>query len=468
MNKEVRVRFAPSPTGNLHIGSARTALFNFLFSRFKKGKFILRIEDTDTLRSKKEFEDDILRGLKWLGINWDEGPFYQMDRYKEGVYTQYAEKLLLEGKAYRCFCSEEELEEHRKHCEEKQLPIVYSGKCRNLEPNEIQKKLTDQAPHVIRFKSPPEVVSFYDEVRGEITFDMALQGDLVIIRPDGMPTYNFAVVIDDMEMAITHVVRGEDHISNTPKQIQLFQALGATAPKYAHISMILGPDRAKLSKRHGAKSITEFQNEGFLPEALFNFLALLGWSHPDEKELATSLELGEIYALERVSKSNSIFNFDKLSWLNGQYLRSYPAEKIWQLSKHFLPESEQLAFPEVVWLQIVEATREHLTLLSDIMPQTRVFFADNLVYENLSILKESKLLLDEYSEILRSAVFEVDALTEITNSWVKNKGVKKGALFHGLRYAVTAEEKGLALFKLLAILGKEKVLSRIKEAVSLV
>ncbi|MDD5455991.1 MAG: glutamate--tRNA ligase [Candidatus Margulisbacteria bacterium] len=472
MNKQVRVRFAPSPTGNLHIGSARTALFNFLFAKYKKGKFILRIEDTDLQRSKKEYEEDILAGLKWLGIEWDEGPlvggdygpYYQKERWQQGIYKKYADELVREGKAYYCFC-EQQKEQDKDDNEEQHQVMKYSGHCRNLSEQEVITKLAQHKPYVVRFKVPEEVLTFHDLVRGDISFDMALQGDMVILRSGGMPTYNFAVVIDDLEMQITHIVRGEDHISNTPKQIQLYQALGHKEPEYAHLSIILGPDRAKLSKRHGAKSVSEFKNEGFLAEAVFNFLSVLGWSHPSDKEILSREELYSGYTLERVSKSNSIFNLEKLIWMNGQYIRALANDRLFAELKPFIKYKID-KYNNEQWLSIVDSVKEKLSLLTDINEQIAVYFEENISYQNeqhdVGVLE----ILSDYMDLLAKSSFTIEELTQITNDFVKERKISKGQLFHGLRYAVTAQPKGPALFKLLHVLGKDITCKRIKEFLS--
>ncbi len=459
----IRLRFAPSPTGNLHIGSARTALFNYLYAKFLKGKFILRIEDTDILRSKKEYEEDIISGLKWLGINWDEGPgvdsvqsYYQLDRWKQGIYNQYCQQLIEEGKAYYCFCEQEE-----KDKDPLQLSYKYSGKCRTLSNEQIKENIAKKIPYAIRFKVCEEVVVFRDLVRGDISFDMALNGDLVIMRSDGMPTYNFAVVVDDMDMQITHVIRGEDHISNTPKQIQIFNALGKTPPAYGHISMILGPDKAKLSKRHGAKSITEFKNEGYLPEALFNFLALLGWSHPEDKEVIFQEDLMTVYDMARVSKSNSVFNIEKLNWLNGQYLRSYTAEHIYNISSEFLDGFNKSLYNKDQLIYILDVIKENLNLLSDIPTQLAVFFTTQVIYEKEHVQLEMIPMIEKFEQGLRDLEFTSEVISEYTNNFVKENNIKKGQIFHNVRYAVSAQQKGPSLFKMLQVFGKEKVCQRI-------
>jgi nondiscriminating glutamyl-tRNA synthetase len=343
---EVRVRIAPSPTGPLHLGTARTALFNFLFARKYQGIFILRIEDTDVERSKPEFEKDIIENLKWLGIEWDEGPDvggdfgpYRQSQRKE-IYKKYLEKLLAEGKAYYCFCTKEELESERQY----QLSIGqaprYSGKCANLKKEEVEKYLKEGKPSVIRLKVPTKKIEVEDLVRGKIEFDSSLIGDFIIAKNFSYPLYNFACVVDDYEMRISHVIRGEDHLSNTPKQILIQEALGFPRPKYAHLPLILGPDRSKLSKRHGAVSISEYRKQGFLPEALVNFIAFLGWHPKTERYIYSLPALIKDFSLEKIQKGGAIFNIKRLEFLNGFYIRQKSIEKLTELCLPYLIESK--------------------------------------------------------------------------------------------------------------------------------
>ncbi|MDZ4224277.1 MAG: glutamate--tRNA ligase, partial [bacterium] len=314
-NNRVRVRFAPSPTGHLHIGGARTALFNYLFARNLKGTFILRIEDTDRERSTQEYTDFILKGMEWLGMEWDEGPFHQTERMD--IYREHVEKLLKEGKAYRCYCLPEELETRRKALLAAGKKPKYDGKCRTMDSG---LGTEDQKPYCIRFKAPQEGnLTFNDICRGEITFNREELDDMIIARTDGSPTYNFTVVVDDVTLKITHVIRGDDHLNKTPRQIQLYEALNYPIPHFAHLPMILGPDKQKLSKRHGAVSVIEYKTYGFLPEAMLNYLARLGWSHGDQ-EIFTKEELVQFFDLNVVGKSPSVFDIEKCKWVNHQHM----------------------------------------------------------------------------------------------------------------------------------------------------
>jgi glutamyl-tRNA synthetase/nondiscriminating glutamyl-tRNA synthetase len=342
-NDQVRVRFAPSPTGQLHIGNVRTALFNWLFARQKGGVFILRIEDTDLERSEARYESQLMEDLKWLGLDWDEGPdvggpyppYRQSD--KMDVYRTYAERLIQERKAYYCFCTAEELERDREQAMAEQRQPNYSGKCRNIDLAEAQRRRAAGEPAAIRLKIPERPIRFHDIVRGDVEFSNEVVSDPIIVRSSGMPTYNYVVVIDDADMKITHVVRGDDHISNTPKQVAVYEALGLPVPEFAHLSTILGPDRERLSKRHGATSVMNFREMGILPEALMNSLALLGWAPTGgDREIFPKDELIKEFSLERVTPSPAVFDTEKLHWLNRHYIKQSPPERIHQMGTEIL------------------------------------------------------------------------------------------------------------------------------------
>ncbi|HEY2499217.1 MAG TPA: glutamate--tRNA ligase [Candidatus Angelobacter sp.] len=345
----VRVRFAPSPTGQLHIGNVRTALFNWLFARQKRGTFILRIEDTDLERSEARYETQLMDDLKWLGIDWDEGPdvggpyppYRQSD--KMDVYRGYAERLIKEQKAYYCFCSAEELERDRQQAMAEQRQPNYSGKCRNLDPAEVERRRSSGEPAAIRLKIPEHPIRFYDIVRGDVEFSNEVVSDPIIVRSSGMPIYNYVVVIDDADMKITHVIRGDDHISNTPKQVAVYEALGLPVPEFAHLSTILGPDRERLSKRHGATSMANFREMGILPEALMNYLALLGWAPSGgDREIFSKEELIKEFDLERVNPAPAVFDTEKLHWLNRHYIKQSPPDRIHQMGTEMLQRADLL------------------------------------------------------------------------------------------------------------------------------
>lgn len=349
---EIRVRFAPSPTGHLHVGGARTTLYNWLFARGRGGRFILRIEDTDLARSTGEAVEGIVRSLRWLGLDWDEGPgvggpygpYFQSQRIE--LYREYARKLLELGRAYRCYCSPEELEPRRKAALERGGPAKYDRRCLSLSEAARTRFEAEGRPAVTRFLSRDEGTTVVDDrIRGEVRFENSVLDDFVMIRSDGLPTYNFAVVVDDALMRITHVIRGEDHISNTPRQIQVYEALGLEEPEFAHIPMILGPDRTRLSKRHGATSVGQFEEEGFLPEAMVNYLALLGWGYDATQQIFSVSELIEKFSLERVSKNAAVFDMKKLEWMNGYYIREMKTEELAERVRPFLEERGLLAAP---------------------------------------------------------------------------------------------------------------------------
>ena len=365
---KVRVRFAPSPTGQLHIGNVRTALFNWLFARQKGGTFILRIEDTDLERSEARYEAQLIEDLKWLGLDWDEGPdvggpyppYRQSD--KMDVYRGYAERLIQEGKAYYCFCSAEELEREREQALKEQRQPIYSGKCRKIDPAEAERRRTAGEPAAIRLKIPEHPIRFHDIVRGDVEFSHEVVSDPIIVRSSGMPIYNYVVVIDDADMKITHVVRGDDHISNTPKQVAVYEALGLPVPEFAHLSTILGPDGGRLSKRHGATSVANFREMGILPEALMNYLALLGWAPSGgDREIFPKDELVKEFSLERVTPSPAVFDTEKLHWLNRHYIKQGPPERIQQLGTQSLQRAGLL--PAAVNGNVSGWTRNLIELL---------------------------------------------------------------------------------------------------------
>src|SRR3989338_952850 len=381
MSNQIRVRFAPSPTGYLHIGNVRTALFNYLFTKKYNGAFILRIEDTDFDRVKREYEDSILEDLKWLGLKWDEGsdcggnyaPYRQSERIN--TYKEYADKLLNEGRAYKCFCSGEELERKRKEAQSKKLPPRYDGKCRNLSGEEINRLEKQGAKPTIRFKVEDRLIEFEDMIRGKVGFKGSDIGDFVILRSDGIASYNFAAAIDDALMKITHVIRGEDHLSNTPRQILLNQAMGFDIPKFTHLSMILGPDKSRLSKRHGAESVTELKEEGYLSEAVINYLSLLGWSSEDGREIMPLTDIIKNFSLERVSKSPAVFDIKKLKWINSHYIKNKDIAELTELSIPFLVKAGVRT--EAVnreWLyKVVDAIRGNIEILSEIDKYAGIF-----------------------------------------------------------------------------------------------
>ncbi|MBF8303625.1 MAG: glutamyl-tRNA synthetase, partial [Candidatus Dadabacteria bacterium] len=399
----VRARFAPSPTGALHIGGVRTAIFNWLFTRHYKGKFILRIEDTDQTRSTEESIAEILDAMKWLGLDWDEGPFRQSDRLS--IYQSNAQKLLKVGKAYRCYCSQEELERRRKEAEKQGRVYRYEGICRNI------KSHPSGRPFAIRLTTPElGSIEVEDLIRGTIVFDAKEIDDFIIQKTDGFPTYNFAVVIDDATMDITHVIRGDDHIANTPKQVLIYEALSHEIPKFAHVSTILGSDKAKLSKRHGATSVVAYREMGYLPEALVNYLCRLGWSYGDQ-EIFPKEELIEKFTLENVGKSPAVFNPEKLLWLNGWYIRNKPADEIAQLVIPFLKKKGLNVTLDERLIKIVSILRERAKTLVELANSADYFFVDEVKYEDAA---KKKFLSAETLPIFETLLEKLSSLVEFT------------------------------------------------------
>lgn len=480
---EVRVRIAPSPTGTLHIGTVRTALFNYLFSQKYKGTFILRIEDTDVERSKKEYEEEIIEGLKWLGIEWQEGPdlggssgYYRQSERKE-IYKKYLEKLLKEGKIYYCFCSQEELEAHRNYLMSIGEAPRYSEKCRELSEKEIKKNLKEKKPFVLRFKTPKKKVVFTDIVRGEIEYDTDTFGDMVIAKDFETALYNFTCVIDDYEMNISHVIRGEDHIPNTPKQILIAEALGIEIPKYIHLPLIFGTDKTKLSKRHGAKSVLNYREEGYLPEAIVNFLAFLGWNPGNDKEIFSLYSLVQEFSLQGVQKSAAVFNPQKLIWLNSFYIRQKSKEKLTELCLPYLVraglvEPEKANVKEIE--QIVGLYQERLKYLSEIPELIDFFFKKDLAYSK-ELLKWKEMDEKEIKNSLEKTKKTLEKIKE--NNWTKESLEKtlmelaintgtgdRGRVLWPLRAALTGKQASASPFDIALVLGKEKTLERINQA----
>ncbi len=476
---EVRTRIAPSPTGYLHLGLARTALFNYLFSKKHEGSFVLRIEDTDLERSSLESEQDIIENLKWLGLEWNEGPDIEgkygpyRQTQRTDIYRKYIEKLIAEDKAYYCFCSEQDLEAERQYQMSQGLAPHYSGKCANLDKATVKKYLAEGKPSIIRFRVILKKISFDDLIRGRLEFDTSLIGDMVIAKNLDAPLYNFAVIIDDFEMKISHVIRGEDHISNTPKQILIQEALGFPRPLYAHLPLILGEDRAKLSKREGAASVSEFRKEGYLPESLVNFMAFLGWNPGDEREIYSLPSLIKEFSLERIQKGGAVFNIKRLDFLNGFYIRQRSPEKLTELCLPYLLEAglvEKDNSDNLV--KIVSIYQERLKKLSEIVELTDFFFKDKLEFDKNLLKwkemsdKETKDSLNKLEKLL-SKIKNEDWNKEKLESVLLEEAEKtnnRGALLWPLRVALTGKEASAGPFEIAEILGKEKTLKRIREA----
>jgi len=472
---EVRVRFAPSPTGSLHIGGARTALFNWLFARHYGGKFILRVDDTDLQRSTKESMKGILEGLKWLGIDWDEGPIYQSQRLEE--YRKFANKLLKEGKAYYCFCTKEELEEMRKQAEKEGRPPMYTGKCRNLTKEQIEEYLRQGKKPVIRLKVPQQGKTVvHDIIRGDVEFDNSTFDDFIIMKSDNMPTYNFATVVDDYQMGITHVIRAEEHLSNTPKQILIYEALGLETPQFAHVSMVLAPDRSKLSKRHGATSVQEFEEQGYLPEAIVNYITLLGWMPKDGEEIFDVSKSIKEFTLERVSKNPAVYDVQKLTWINGHYIRNYDLDKLTEAVIPFLKDKNLIReeFDYDYIKKIVSIVREREKTLVDIADAMSYYFTEVNEYEEKGVKKY--FTKEKVAEILKKAaetLKEVEPFDKFTTEKVYRKLVEElqissGELFHPTRLAISGRTFGPGLFDIMELLGKERTIQRIEKALDFI
>jgi glutamyl-tRNA synthetase len=482
MPPKARVRFAPSPTGSLHIGGARTALFNWLFARHNQGTFILRIEDTDRQRSTPEALAAIIDGLRWLGIDWDEGPdvegeygpYNQMARLE--IYQREARRLLANGSVYKCFCTPEELEKMREDARAKKVALHYDGRCRALTESEIAGRESAGTPHVLRFRMPEGTTAFDDLVRGRISFNNAEIDDFIIQRSDGTPTYNFSVSIDDVTMLITHVIRGEDHISNTPKQILLLRALGAAPPDYAHVSLIMGEDGSRLSKRHGATAVAAYEEPGYLPEAMMNYLALLGWSPKDDREIMSWTEMVSDFELSDVTKTAAIFSPDKLRWMNGQYIRSLTDEELADRIAPFLIRAGLLGESEAEtrrqWLvKLARATRERLHLLTDIVPCSDCFFQDIESYDEKGVKKqwskpEAKKILSDLMKTLKECEpFDEQTIETRCREYIEHEEIKLGDLVHPARLALTGKTVSPGFFETVALLGKEKSLHRLQKGI---
>ncbi|BAU63925.1 glutamyl-tRNA synthetase [Stanieria sp. NIES-3757] len=472
----VRVRIAPSPTGNLHIGTARTAVFNWLFAHNQKGKFILRIEDTDEARSRQEYTDNIQSGLKWLGLNWDEGPFFQTQRLER--YQQAIQTLLDKDLAYRCYCTPEELEQMREEQKAKGLAPRYDNRHRNLTPEQIKAYEAEGRKPVIRFKiDDHREIVWHDLIRDEVTWKGSdLGGDMVVARAAegneafGQPLYNLAVVVDDIDMEITHVIRGEDHIANTAKQILLYEAMGAKVPEFAHTPLILNQDGRKLSKRDGVTSIDDFRKMGFLPEAMANYMSLLGWTPPDStEEIFTLSQAAEKFSLDRVNKAGAKFDWAKLDWINSQYLHQMPADKLVELLVPYWQEGgyEINLDTDRAWLESLTAMiAPSLTRLTDAVKESQLLFGESVEYseEALDFLKqdEVKPLLQEILEMtnLTSALAEETAKSTI-NQLTKTHKVKKGLVMRSLRAGLTGQLHGPDLIQSWLLLN-QKGLDRIR------
>ena len=474
----VRVRFAPSPTGYLHVGGARTALFNWLYARRHGGTFVLRIEDTDAERSSWEMVSGIVDGLRWLGLDWDEGPdiggphapYFQSQRIEK--YRALAERLVADGRAYYCYCSPEVLQQKRQAAEAAGGGWAYDRTCCALDADAVAAREAAGAPRAVRFKVPEGETSFTDLVHGPIAFNNANIEDFVILRSDRQPTYHLSVVADDVEMAITHVVRGDDHVSNTPKQVLLYKAFGATPPAFAHVPLILGPDRKRLSKRHGATSVMEYPRLGYLPEAMVNFLSLLGWSPGDDRELFTRDELIAAFALEGISGGHAIFNTEKLDWFNQQHIMRLPIDELAIRAEPILREAGFAPPADRAWfLRVLALLRPRIKRLDQLAEEARPFLAETIAYDPAAISKHlSKADVSKALAQLPQVLAELDAGTATTieaalRSLAETHGVKAAALIHATRVAVTGRAVSPGLFEVLELIGPHRAGARVRDAI---
>ena len=484
MNKPVRVRYAPSPTGFPHVGNIRTALFNWLFARRYGGSFIVRVEDTDVARTVEGALEAILEGLRWLGLDWDEGPgvggdsgpYFQSERLS--LYHQAAERLMAQGDAYYCFCSPERLNEMRTEQARRKQPPGYDRHCRHLSPEEVREKEKEGITPVVRFKMPLEgQTEFQDIIRGRVRFENATLDDYVLLKSDGYPTYHLANIVDDHAMRVSHVLRAEEWLSSTPRHLLLYRAMGYEPPEFAHLPMILGPDRSKLSKRHGAVSITEYRQDGFLPETMLNFLALLGWSLDDKTEIISREELVANFSLERVSQTAAIFNREKLEWMNGVYIRSLSLDEFTQRSLPFLEKCLPAEVKRPLSIdyvkQITPLIQERARTLAEVVELAEFFFLPEMDYEP-GLLIGKKMVLKDALNALRVSLerlapltsFENDSLETVLRPLAEELGLKTGQLFGTLRVATTGRTAAPPLFETMAVIGRERCLERIKAAIN--
>lgn len=467
-------RFAPSPTGLLHVGGARTAIFNWLLAKHDGGTFLLRIEDTDEKRSSEESLKQILTSLEWLNLSWKDTPYYQSKHKKRHI--QIAQGLLNSGKAYHCFCSRERLQEERKKAEKKKKAFLYDQRCRSLTASEIETKLKENCPYTLRLKLDEGKTTFTDEVRGEVTVDHAELDDFVIQRSDGSPVYHLAVVVDDHDMGVTHVVRGDDHLSNTPKQILIHEALGWNIPVYAHLPLICGFDGARLSKRHGATAIEEFREQGILPDALFNFLCLLGWAPGDDREVMTREEIISSFSLERIGKKDAVFDEKKLKWMNGKYLSEMSSQAIVELLKSKISaehiniiENNQKNF-----LYLIDLIKTRAHTINEVVDSTAFYFDDPDEYEKKGVEKYFKnnnskdLLYKLISTLQDTDEFGTENTEKVIRDLAESMDIKAGILIHPLRLALTGKTTSPGIFDVIQILGKSSVIRRIENSINFI
>ncbi|MCD2434990.1 glutamate--tRNA ligase [Acidaminococcus sp. NSJ-142] len=480
---EIRVRFAPSPTGYLHIGGARTALFNWLFAKSQGGKLILRIEDTDIERLKEDSVSQILTSLKWLGLSWDEGPevggdygpYYQSERLD--IYRKICQELVDSGKAYYCFCSAEDLEKQREKQRALKQPFHYARTCRDIPPEEAKKRVEAGEKYSVRIKLPASgPITVHDMIHGDVTFDFNQFDDFVIMKTNGIPTYNFAVVVDDHMMHITHVLRAEEHLSNTPKQIVLYEALGYEVPQFGHMPMILAPDRSKLSKRHGATSVEEFRDKGYVHQAIINYLTLLGWAPGNDQEIFTLEDTVKAFDFSKMSKKAAVYDVKKLTWLNGQYLSSLPLREIADASVPFfkkagLIDDNYLPAHQEYFDHLVDVVRVRVKTLEEVADASAYFFKDVESYDEKGAAKffkpeAAELLQKCYDALAALEVFDLKTTEDAYNKLAEDLGLSLGKVIHPTRLALTGRTFSPGMFDVMVLLGKEKTLARLQQAIA--
>jgi len=460
---EMRVRFAPSPTGYLHIGGARTALFNYLLARRSKGRFILRIEDTDVERSTQDSVDAILNAMKWLGLDYDEGPYYQSERFD--LYREKIQSLLDCGKAYKCYCSAEELEQKREAAIQKGEKPQYDGTCRSLSQDRPGQ------PYVVRFKTTRDGYTAFDDlIKGNISFNNSELDDMIIQRTDGTPTYNFVVVVDDAEMGLTHVVRGDDHVNNTPRQIQIYKALGYPVPKFAHVPMILGADKKRLSKRHGATSVMAYRDMGYLPEAMVNYLVRLGWSHGDE-EIFSMQELIEKFSLEHVGRSAGVFNPDKLLWLNEHYIKSGDPQRLGPLLLEYLEREGVRTAGGPDSAEVVKTLQDRSKTMVEMAQKAAFYYLDELEYDEKAVAKfftsEQIPVFTGVRNALADATFDAEGIERAFKQVLEQTGLKFGKVGQPTRVALSGGTSAPGIYEVALVLGRERCIQRLNKAIAM-
>ncbi len=471
MQKPVRVRFAPSPTGYLHIGGARTALFNFLFARHQRGQFLIRIEDTDVARSQHEMTEAIFNSLRWLGLNWDEEPVYQSDHIQR--YREVCQDLLERDKAYYCFCTPEELEERRQLVQREKMEYRYNRKCLSLSKDIIEEKLKKGVPRTVRFRVPEGQTTFHDLIHGEITVQHKEIDDFILLRSDAQPVYHIGVVVDDHDMEITHIIRGDDHLSNTPKQILLYEALGWDVPVLAHVPLILGPDKKRLSKRHGATSVEAYKEKGYLPDTLLNFIALLGWAPKNDEEILSLNSLIERFSIEGINKKSAVFDEKKLLWMNGVYMRSKKPEELYNAvldvlhSKALIHENQDSS--DV--LKYIDLMKDRVRTLQEFASAGNYFFKDPSEYDAKGVTAHwNKVDILELFNIIKSRFalikqWNTQTLEQFMRGFTEERNVSIGEVMHPLRLALTGMTASPGLFDIMVFLGKDTVIRRMENAI---